>query len=342
MIFVQFFALLFNMFHPADSPAGVRTGMWRGVLTTNGGELPFNFETKMQDGHLYFEIINGTERINADEVKVVDDSVFIKMPVFDSEFRLKYTTTSMSGLYINHSRKDKNVFPFNAEFGKAYRFTDEKIKPVANISGRWEVEFSKGTADSSRAVGIFQQSGNDLTGTFMTTSGDYRYLDGTVQGDQLFLSTFDGSHAYLFKATIDPAGRISGMYYSGNHWQELWVARHNESYELPDPYTLTYLKPGYDRFDFSFPDLTGNKVSLSDDRFKDKVVIVQIMGSWCPNCMDETAFFAPLYNRFHPKGLEIVGLAYEKTTDFEKAKQNVLRLKDRFGIEYTLSLAVFH
>ena len=87
MILIQFFALLFNMLHPADSPAGVRIGTWRGVLTTNGGELPFNFETKMQDGHLFFEIINGTERINADEVKVIDDSVFIKMPVFDSESR---------------------------------------------------------------------------------------------------------------------------------------------------------------------------------------------------------------------------------------------------------------
>lgn len=334
--------LLFSFYSffitPGVAPAGIQAGMWRGVLTTNGGELPFNFETKYVGGKLELEIINGEERIKVDEISMADDSIIIRLPVFDAEFRLKYTPQTLTGLWINHSRKSNNIFPFKAEYGKQYRFTPETLRPVANVTGKWEVDFSKGTADSSKAIGVFTQSGNDLTGTFLTTSGDYRYLAGTVQGNELFLSCFDGSHAFLFKAAIDPAGVMHGMYYSGNHWQEPWTARRNKDFELPDPSTLIYLKPGYDKLAFSFPDLTGNMVSLSDERFKQKVVIVQVLGSWCPNCMDEMAFFSPLYDQYHSGGLEIIGLAYEKAVD-EKAIQNVERLKKRFNVQYTILIA---
>ncbi len=339
MLLLQFLFSLFAWLPFAESiPAGIQAGIWRGVLTTNGGDLPFNFETKYNNGNLVLEIINGDERILVDEIQVADDSVFIRLPVFDSEFRLKYTPQLLTGLWINHSRKVNNIFPFKAEFGKQYRFTDESTRPVDNVSGRWEVDFSKGTEDSSKAVGIFSQTGNNLSGTFLTTSGDYRFLEGTVQGNELFLSCFDGSHAFLFKATIDPAGVLQGMYYSGNHWQEPWTARRNASFDLPDPATLIGFKPGFDKLAFSFPDLNGKMVSLSDSQYQNKVVIVQIMGSWCPNCMDEVTFFAPLYDKYKSRGLEIIGLAYEKAVG-EKAVQNVERLKQRLKVHYTILIA---
>ncbi|MBK9729942.1 MAG: TlpA family protein disulfide reductase [Chitinophagaceae bacterium] len=339
MLFLQLLFSVLSFFSIAEiKPAGIQTGIWRGILTTNGGELPFNFETKYIGGKLQLIILNGEERIAVDEINMADDSVFIRLPVFDSEFRLKYTPQTLTGLWINHSRKVNNVFPFKAEFGKAYRFTSETLKPVDNISGKWEVDFSKGTEDSSKAVGIFIQSGNDLTGTFLTTSGDYRYLAGTVQGNEMLLSCFDGSHAFLFKATIDPAGVLNGMYYSGNHWQEPWIAHRNKGFELPDPASLLQLKAGYDKLAFSFPDAKGNMVSLADQQFQNKAVIVQVMGSWCPNCMDEVAFFSPLYDQYHSKGLEIIGLSYEKAVG-EKAIQNIERLKQRFNVHYTILLA---
>lgn len=339
MIFIQLFFSLISFINVTEvKPAGIQTGMWRGVLTINGGELPFNFEAKYAGSKLQIEIMNGEEKILVDEISLVDDSVIIKMPVFDSEFRLKYAPQMLTGLWINHARKANNVFPFKAEYGKSYRFTPEALKPVDNISGRWEVDFSKGTDDSSKAVGIFSQSGNNLTGTFLTTSGDYRYLAGTVQGNEMLLSSFDGSHAFFFKATIDPAGVLNGMYYSGNHWQEPWSAKRNKTFELPDPSSLLKLKDGYDKLAFSFPDSKGNIVSLSDPQFQQKVVIVQVMGSWCPNCMDEVAYFSPMYDEYHSKGLEIIGLAYEKAVG-EKAIENTERLRKRFNVHYNILLA---
>jgi thiol-disulfide isomerase/thioredoxin len=99
---------------------------------------------------------------------------------------------------------------------------------------------------------------------------------------------------------------------------------------------LTTLKKGVEKIDFSFPDLSGKKISLSDKKFKDKVVLVQFFGSWCPNCMDETAYLVPFYNKYKNRGVEIVGLAYERTTDFERSKKNVQRLMDRFKVPYDM------
>ena len=93
------------------------------------------------------------------------------------------------------------------------------------------------------------------------------------------------------------------------------------------------------KLQFRFPDVDSNLISLSDDRFKNKVVLLQIMGSWCPNCLDETSFFVDYYNSHHQEGLEIIGLAFEKTTDFKKASSNIKRLQQHYQIPYPLLIA---
>ena len=207
-----------------------------------------------------------------------------------------------------------------------------------DISGRWTTVFvdEKGKPDTT--VGEFKQAGSKLTGTFLTTTGDYRYLEGVISGNKLYLSTFDGGHAFLFTADInDNKDIVNGEYYDGYAEVSKWTAYRNENAKLPDAYSLTYLKPGYKKIAFTFPDINGNKVSLTDARFKNKVVIIQMMGSWCPNCMDETNFLVnSYYKKYHPKGVEIIGLAYERTTDPVKSKATLQQLKNRFNIPYTI------
>ena len=129
---------------------------------------------------------------------------------------------------------------------------------------------------------------------------------------------------------------MSGIFYAGSTWSEPWVGKRNETFELRNAEKLTYLKDSEQVIDFSFKNSSGQTVSLSDEKFKNKVVIVQIMGSWCPNCMDEAAYLSGLYKQYNKKGLEIIGLAYERTTDPEKAKNNILRLKNRFDVGYEI------
>jgi thiol-disulfide isomerase/thioredoxin len=316
----------------------LKKGTWRGVLTLNEAKeilLPFNFKVIFHAKKAQILIRNGDEMIAVTEVTVKKDSVNFRMPVFDSEFRTRNYGDSLAGVWINHSRKDKNVIPFKAYFADERRFPFPPGKPYSAFEGRWDVTFSPGTEDSSKAIGVFKQGGSVYAdGTFLTETGDYRYLQGMQHDGMLYLSCFDGSHAFLFVSALTDEGKMKGVFYSGAHWQEPWVAVRNDSIRLRDANTITKLNPGFESVSFAFKNTEKKMISISDDRYKNKVVIVQLMGSWCPNCMDETAYLSDLYKKYKAKGLEIIGLAYERTNDFDKAVSNVNRLKKRFGVEY--------
>lgn len=324
----------------------MKNGIWRAELTLSDSiqdtpkplqnkecllTLPFNFEFDNKDKPR-INIINGEEKILVDEVHVSKDSINFHLPFFDSEVKAKIVDDStIAGTYINHARNNKNVFPFNARFDSG-RFVPQSSSSY-DFSGKWEVEFSKGTPDAYKAIGEFSQNGNHLSGTFLTETGDYRYLDGVADGDHFYLSAFDGSHAFLFHAE-KRGDRLSGTFWSGRHWQEPFTAARNDKFKLANPDSLTFVKQEAGNIDFTYPDLNNKPVSLSDPRFLGKVVIIQIMGSWCPNCMDETRMLQELYKNYHVPGLEIIALAYEKTKDFDQAAKNVRRFKERLGAEY--------
>jgi thiol-disulfide isomerase/thioredoxin len=159
-------------------------------------------------------------------------------------------------------------------------------------------------------------------------------LEGIKSGNKLFLSGFDGMHAFLFIAEKQTNNTLIGVFYSGASWKESWVAKRNEAFKLNDAEQITFLKNKDETLNFSFPDLEKNQVALSDQKYKNKVVIIQVMGSWCPNCMDESRYLTNIYSKYKQQGLEIIALAFEKTTDFEKAKIQVQRMKNRLRINY--------
>ena len=241
------------------------------------------------------------------------------------------------GKFIKESLE--RIVPFKATFGKEERFS-AKNKPQVNVSGIWEAEFSPNTEDSYLGKGIFTQKGNKVTGTFRTTTGDYRYLDGIMDGDIMKVSAFDGAHAFLFTAKVTDSS-LRGTFYSGNHFQEPFIAKRNESFELPDADSLTYLKKGYDKLAFSFPDINGTLISLEDDRFKNKAVIVQIMGTWCPNCLDESKFLVNYLKENTKLDIEVVALAFEYAKTEEGAIESINRLKTAIGVDYPILLAQF-
>lgn len=322
----------------------LKTGTWRIELQLGEAILPFNFILLEKSGSYEMAIINASESIKINNIQREGDSIFIKMPVFDSEFVGKIIDSShIEGVWINHYISSDYKIPFTAQYGNNFRFTAEKSVVEEDLSGKYEVTFSPGKKTESKAIGIFKQHPKDknrIKGTFLTETGDYRFLEGNYIKDSIFLSAFDGSHAYLFKAKKEN-GKISGVFYSGKHFKEDWIAEKNVNFELRDPYSLTYLKKGYTKFDFSFPNLEGEIVSLSDEKYQDKVVIVQLMGSWCPNCMDETIYFTELHKKYKEEGLEIVALAFERTNNYAKAVELVKKLKVTFDADYDFLIAAY-
>ena len=315
------------------------TGLWRAALITPGGELPFQMRIEAVKSTYTISVINGSEEMVLDNVTVSGDSLLVRFPVYESELRLKMVDGQhLEGDFVNLTRATHSKIRMIARAGNAPRFTVKSNTPTVNATGRWSVTFSAGNKDSSNAVGIFVQEGTKVTGTFLTTSGDYRYLEGAIDNDSLFLSSFDGVFVYLFKARIKD-DKIQGIFYSGTYRQTDFSGFRNENASLPDPASLTKYHEGENGLQFTLPDVDSTIVSLSDKRFKNKVVIIQILGSWCPNCLDESAFLAPYYDANKQRGFEIIGLSFEKTDDFTRASGNVKRFRDKLKIHYPLLIA---
>lgn len=317
----------------------LRQGVWRGVIDIQGQDLPFNFTVVQDSAQTYRAFVkNADENLLLDEIRIEGDSVIFRMHIFDSELKVRPEGDSLKGFFIKTSEKNYRL-PFKAAFNQDFRFGKNDNTRVPQITGKYEVTFFN-PSDTTEAIGIFKNGADNIvTGTFLTSTGDYRYLEGNIINDTIHLSTFDGNHAYVFKAVQTSDSTLTGEFWSGKTRYQKWIGRRNPNAALPDPGSLTWLKEGYEKIDFSFPDTEGKQISLSDDKFKNKVVILQLSGTWCPNCMDETKFLAPWYKENKDRGVEIIGLSYESRDDFDYASDRVRKMKSRLGVTYDFVIA---
>ena len=296
-------------------------GQWIGQIgIKKNKKIPFNFEV-INDSVF---IVNSNERIGT-KINEHGDSMHIKMPVFDSEFHFIKTTSGLAGYWYNNAKANYKL-PFTARLNKAgakNRFDVSQNNNYSMYDGEWETTFSQGREGEQKAIAVFNQEEQYVTGTFITQTGDYRFLQGNISNDSILISCFDGSHAFLFEGRLFD-GIINGQFYSGSHWSEPWVSSKNELFTLANPYSLTN-QVREEKLEFTLPGVDGKTVSYPNERYDDKVVIIQVLGSWCPNCVDETTFFTALHNQYQHRGLEIIGLAFEKP---EKLSDKIARVKD--------------
>lgn len=313
-------------------------GIWLVELNVmDNQELPFNLTVaKKDDGSYKMQIYNAEEVIDVDEIEIKGDSIRMQTPVFEGYLAGTFTKNKIQGQFIKESLD--RIVPFTAVYGIEDRFPAKLHKTERNVTGIWETYFSPDLEEEYVGKGIFLQEDSKVTGTFRTTTGDYRFLEGILDGDSLKLSSFDGAHAFLFTAKVTDSS-MNGNFYSGNHFKEPFVANRNDGFELPNPDSLTFLNEGYDKLAFSFPDSDGNMISLSDKKYQNKVIIVQLMGTWCPNCLDETKFLVDYLKQ--DSNVEVIGLAFESAKNKEIAFKAINRLKERVAVNYPILLAQY-
>jgi thiol-disulfide isomerase/thioredoxin len=338
--FLAYIIIAFFIFSCEGKKAGKPDlqGRWHAELDLTGDMLPFEIGFVQKGENWIMEAYHSEEVLTFDEVVVTGDSIKVTMGTFDSEIRAKITDSKLIEGVFTKNYATNYFIPFKAEKTEKSRF-EVTEKPSTDFSGKWKTEFVEADGDVYPAVGIFTQTGDKITGTFLTKLGDYRYLEGNVSGNDFYLSTFDGNHLFLFSGQIQADGSVTGRFRSGPKSKETFTAVRDENFELPDAFSLNYLKEGYDTFSFTFPDVNGKMVSLEDERFRDKVVLVQIFGTWCPNCVDETKFLAPWYEKNKDRGIEIIGLAFESKPEFDYAIARVKKTIDRLNANYTFLIA---
>jgi len=323
-------------------------GIWRAELTlTEDDVLPFNFESRYDEGgEMHIDIINAEERIPVSGIsfgrtKDLRDTVVIPFPLMDSYISAQYKENVLEGYWHVNNREDYKI-PFVAFHGQSHRFTTQNQTPATDLSGRWQATFEIETEDVYPAIGEFVQADNQLTGTFLTETGDYRYLQGTVQGSTFSLSCFDGSHAFLFTGDISQNETLTGRFLSGKHYKTNWIASRNEEATLTNPYELSQITTPDKKIDFTLPNTEGKMISLGDNQYNGKPKLITMMGTWCPNCLDESKFLLNYLKENPDQKFEIIALAFEKYRDKDKAISTIRNYKKRMNIPYEVLFAGYY
>lgn len=345
----------------------IAPGTWRAVLhffpstitpNVKGQRLPEKLNLKMEEfteGDLPFTLDinykteNEVEVIfhNAQEdIKIGPEDIFIgrdkktgldtiriNFVVYNTYIKAIYRERVMEGEWVNLSKKSS--IAFEAHQGQNYRFTQLAKPPIADLTGNFETTFNDSDSTSYKAVGEFKQIGNAITGTFRTQTGDYRYLQGEVQADKLYLSCFDGSHAFLFEGKILADKSFSGIFRAGRSNPEIFTAKYNPNATLANSDALTKAIAPASAINFSFTDANGKIVSLN--QLGNKVKIIQIMGTWCPNCRDETNFLKEYVANNPNKDVAVVALAFERNP--EVAIQQIKVYQEKMQVPYQILLA---
>lgn len=330
-----------------DGGAASLDGIWRVVLDAPGGDLPFSLRLQSQVSPPAVAL-NGREEAPFTSVERQGAKVILRIDGYDSQIvaRLSRDERRMEGEWSKTVPGGRSRLRFHAEKGRAERFLAppgpaRNAGSLPGVDGTWAVVFTDEDGEAP-ARGQFRQEGARVVGTFLTPTGDDRYLEGDYRAGTLRLSCFDGGHVFLFQARAGGDGTLKGDFWSRDSYHATWVAHRvatAAAAPLPDPYRLVGLTNEAGRFRFSFPDLEGHRVSWDDPRFHGKVVLVNLFGSWCPNCNDEAPLLARWWKTKRRQGLEMVGLAFECTGDADRDGAFVRKYARRHGIDYPLLLA---
>ncbi len=356
--FLFFVVFSFGCVEPNKTFEKIPPGIWRGVLLLDrqpvlkygddrdivkkfetDTELPFTFDVVYDnDSTFHIVIHNADEHIPVYDIKfgrdkaTAKDTVVIDFPVYDTQIRAIYEDGIMEGDWIVNYKENYKI-PFKAVHGVSQRFNLVNNSAELNVDGKWDCLFEIGTEDGYKAIGLFDQKEDRVTGTFLTETGDYRFLEGKVIGKKLYLSAFDGAHAFLFIGKMMENKRISGTFRSGSQYITNWEAIKSTDASLRNPYTLTG-KSKESPLDFTFENESGKPVSINDSQYTGKVKIVQIMGTWCPNCMDETNFLLDYLKENPGEDISLISIGFERYKDEIKAKSALKRFKERMKINH--------
>ncbi|HVZ93073.1 MAG TPA: TlpA disulfide reductase family protein [Phycisphaerales bacterium] len=352
--------LMLTPAHAAPTIHRLETGKWRAwvEITPNPDpsaesfpfeaaqhRVPFELELARWEGGVKAWLVNAGERIEVPRTTWAEGQLTISIDYYDStiEAAVSEDGKTMVGQWKKRRGSDKwGVMPFGATVGEQPRFPHFN-PPGAHhdslpLAKRWRINFAD---DPDPAIGIFDFDQNGIvTGTILTTTGDYRFLAGVYQSGVLLLSAFDGSHAFLIGAVQHQPGKLKGDFYSGNWAHSTWTAEADDTAALPEGWSTDTIRKDKSLKDVSVRTLDGLSLTLDDPRVRgERGTLFALFGTWCPNCLDETRLLAELHEKYSARGVKIVGLAFELTGDETRDRDKVRLYAERFKVPYLLLLA---
>jgi thiol-disulfide isomerase/thioredoxin len=331
-----FLSLGFFVTMTATSVAATKklnAGPWLFELKTSHATVPFIINFAWMGDTLTGTIENGAEKIPLKNIIIKDDEITIPIQEYEITMELNQNTLgSLSGYLVRHNKNPIMRTPIHGVAGTTETFSDDGIKPSADFSGHYAVEIVDEDGNKSPGVLILNQKAKKLNGSLLTPTGDYRYFSGRVSANEFVAASFDGMFNYLIKGTIKDGIVESSLL---TNYKLKISGKLDPAARLPDAYKHTEISG----IDFTFSDLKGKLRTLRDKKFKNKAVIIQLFGSWCPNCMDEMNYLIPWYKKNKTRGVEIIALAFERSLEPPLAKAQLLKVQKQKQVPYTLLLA---
>ena len=286
-------------------------------------------------------IFNGKEVYQLSVKKRIGDTIVYQFPAQDAEWRVAFEKdfSEARGWWINYNKKVPVRYPIHL-----YMTLSEMLaKPDSifpELFGRWKVLFEPGTPNEEVLVGVFQQEMNGrIFGSFLSETGDYRYLHGFAANGKLHLQTYTGYWAFVVEADLNGSNEMSGVFYSGGKSRSAFKAIKDETVQLRDESSLTYLiKRDEPVLLKDLIKMNGRKTTI-DLAAEKQLTLIQIMGTWCPNCLDETKLLQELQAEYGSKGLRVVSLAFEVGADTKKQRARLKNWMKSMNVTYPVYLA---
>jgi thiol-disulfide isomerase/thioredoxin len=264
--------------------------------------------------------------------------------------------------------------PYGSSVFQAVRHVDTAEAAPSNvpqIGGSWIIPLSSPSIKGENAFRfIVKQEGAYVEASILRVDGDTGAYSGNYKDGKWTLSHYDGGRPGVIEVylatdgsleinqlggiarkkpvaqdvnTPAAASDVANVQVSGRYARKLVAYRPEveKAKGLPEPddyQAHTGVRDPDEIFKFNFPDDHGRQVSNEDPRFKNKVVIAMVTGTWCANCHDEAQYLVQLYKKYHDKGLEIVALDFEEPNQVNSLAREQAFVK-HYGVKYPYLIA---
>ena len=281
-----------------------------------------------------WEIVNGAERIPIDITWGKDSTFKSSLPLFNTYFEGKKENGIVTGEWVDPTRTGDYRIPFQLIKNRTRDF-DAKVHAPDHF--KYKIIFEDDTVPAILDMAVLKEEFR-IYGTVLTETGDYRYLQGEpLDNSRFYLSAFDGTHLfYLAGQLVD--NKIEGIFMSGKHYLGKFTGEADSKYELRKADELTWMKDPKDVLKLKVSSDAKTERTFGEKDWMGKLTLVQIMGTWCPNCTDESRFVKSMYEKYAAQGLQVVPVSFERGSDKSISFGRINSQAKQLGLPYPVYL----
>ncbi|HUF09305.1 MAG TPA: TlpA disulfide reductase family protein [Rhodothermales bacterium] len=304
-------------------------GAWAGHAAIADDQLlPISAHLNLVDDPPSGYFLVGTERTEIPEIVFAGDSLRLVFAEYGAEMAGRVTGDRFAGRYTRF-RTDTTSFPFVLFWEPEPHAQSVEAR---RLSGTYQVYFHYPDRIDSSSVAILTSTNGEVAGTIIHPSGDYGLLEGHFDGTRLRLARFTGWQAIMLDLEFTTAG-LEGNLYSRAE-PPVPVTFRPAPEDAREHGAITRMRDPNVPFRFAGVTIEGDSVTSEDPRFQGNPIVVDIMGTWCHNCLDAAPLLENAWEEHRDEGLQVVSLSFEITDDFEAARKNIGLFARRFNISF--------